>query len=147
MPIPTVPIRNPLEEAMAPEQLKELEKAAALLQNARLVGPQGDEHTVPAALYDLIYALLDHMKRGEAFTVFPHNALLTTQQTAQVLNVSHAYLNQLLAANEIPYHMVGRHRRLRLDDVLQLRKRRFEQRRVRLDELSALGQELQGESL
>ena len=147
MPIPTAPIRNPLEEAMAPEQLKELEKAAALLQNARLVSPQGEEHIVPAALYDLMRALLDHMKRGEAFTVFPHNALLTTQQTAQVLNVSRTYLNELLAKNEIPYQRVGRHRRLQLNDVLRLRKRRFEQRRVMLDELSALGQELQGESL
>lgn len=147
MAVPTTPIFSPSEEAVAPEQLKELEKATALLQSAKLVGPQGDEHTVPVALYDLMCALLDQLKRGMAFTVFPSDALLTTQQAAQVLNVSRAYLNQLLAANEIPYKIVGRHRRLRLDNVLNLRQRQFEQRSIILDDLSALGQELQGESL
>ncbi|MYF20992.1 MAG: helix-turn-helix domain-containing protein [Synechococcus sp. SB0677_bin_5] len=147
MPMPAMPIRSLLEEAVAPEQLKELEKATALLQGAKLVGPQGDEHTVPVAIYELMCVLLDHLKRGMAFTVFPSDALLTTQQAAQVLNVSRAHLNQLLAANEIPYEMVGRHRRLRLDNVLSLRQRQFEQRSAILDDLSALGQELQGESL
>ena len=147
MPIDTRPIHSPLEEAVAPEKLKELEEVTALLQDAKLVGPRGDEHTVPIALYDLMRVLLDHLKSGMAFTVFPSDALLTTQQAAQVLNVSRAYLKQLLAANEISYQMGDRHRRLRVDHVLQLRQRQFEQCSAMLDELSALGQKLQGENL
>ena len=74
-------------DSMPPEQLEEL---LALFQagEARLVGPQGEEHLVPAPLYGLLRGLLDNLKRGEAITVLPHDALLTTQQAAQILNIS-----------------------------------------------------------
>lgn len=110
------------------------------------MGPQGERHPVPAALYNLMRDLLEHLQRGESFTVFPHDALLTTQQAAQILNVSRAYLNQLLEAEPIPRVKLGSHRRLRLTDVLRLREQRFQHRSAMLDQLSALGQELQGEA-
>ena len=82
-------------DSMPPEQLEEL---LALLQagEARLVGPQGEEHLVPAPLYGLLRGLLDNLKRGEAITVLPHDALLTTQQAAQILNISRPYLYRLI---------------------------------------------------
>ena len=73
-------------EPMAPQELKELEKVAPLLQGAQLQGPHGESHPVPAALYHLMRDLLEHLQRGENFTVFAHDALLTTQQAAQILN-------------------------------------------------------------
>lgn len=139
-------LRKPVPEPMAPQELKELEKVAPLLEGAQLMGPQGERHPVPAALYNLMRDLLEHLQRGESFTVFPHDALLTTQQAAQILNVSRAYLNQLLEAEPIPRVKLGSHRRLRLTDVLRLREQRFQHRSAMLDQLSALGQELQGEA-
>ena len=110
------------------------------------MGPQGERHPVPAALYNLMRDLLEHLQCGESFTVFPHDALLTTQQAAQILNVSRAYLSQLLEAEPIPRMKVGSHRRLRLADVLRLREQRFQRRSAMLEQLSALGQDLQGEA-
>ena len=135
-----------MPETMTPQKLEELKKFATFLQEAQLLGPHDEQLPVPAALYDLMHNLLENLKRGESFTVFPHDALLTTQQAAQVLNVSRAYLNKLLEAEpSLRVEVVGSHRCLRLADVLQLREKRFEQRSAMLNELSALGQELQGE--
>ena len=133
-------------DSMPPEQLEEL---LALFQagEARLVGPQGEEHLVPAPLYGLLRGLLDNLKRGEAVTVLPHDALLTTQQAAQILNVSRPFLYRLIEEHAVPAVMVGSHRRLRIHDVLQLREQRHKLRRSALDELSDLGQELQVEAV
>jgi excisionase family DNA binding protein len=133
-------------DSMPPEQLEEL---LALFQagEARLVGPQGEEHLVPAPLYGLMRGLLDNLRRGEAVTVLPHDALLTTQQAAQILNVSRPYLYRFIAEHAVPVVMVGSHRRLRIHDVLQLREQRRQMRRSALDELSDLGQGLQVEGV
>ena len=139
-------LRKPVPEPMAPQELEELEKVAPLLEGAQLMGPQGERHPVPAALYNLMRDLLEHLQRGESFTVVPHDALLTTQQAAQILNVSRAYLNQLLEAEPIPRVKLGSHRRLRLADVLRLREQRFQRRSAMLEQLSPLGQDLQGEA-
>lgn len=133
-------------DSMSPEQLEEL---LALFQagEARLVGPRGEQHLVPAPLYGLMRGLLDNLKRGEAVTVVPHDALLTTQQAAQILNISRPYLYRLIEEHAVPVVMVGSHRRLRIHDVLQLREQRHQVRRSALDELSDLGQELQVEAV
>ena len=133
-------------DSMPPEQLEEL---LTLFQagEARLVGPQGEQHLVPAPLYGLLRGLLDNLKRGEAVTVLPHDALLTTQQAAQILNVSRPYLYRLIEEHAVPVVMVGSHRRLRIHDVLQLRDQRHQVRRSALDELSDLGQALQVEAV
>ena len=110
------------------------------------MGPQGERHPVPAALHNLMRDLLEHLQRGESFTVVPHDALLTTRQAARILNVSRAYLNQLLEAEPIPRVTLGSHRRLRLADVLRLREQRFQRRSAMLEQLSASGQDLQGEA-
>ena len=133
-------------DSMLPEQLEEL---LDLFQagEARMVGPQGEEHLVPAPLYGLMRGLLNNLKRGEAVTVLPHDALLTTNQAAQILNVSRPYLYRLIEDQSVPVVNVGSHRRLRIHDVLQLREERRHGRRSALDELSELGQEMQVEAV
>jgi excisionase family DNA binding protein len=91
--------------------------------------------------------LLNNLKRGEAVTVLPHDALLTTQQAAQILHLSRPYLYRLIENQSVPVLMVSSHRRLRIHDVLQLREERRQDRRRDLDELSELGQEMQLEAV
>ena len=151
--LPCPPVRG--LAPIPPDQLKQLDdlvkqldasfSAADPSESPRLVGPRGEEeHSVPEPLYGLMLTLLEHLKRGEAVTFLPSGALLTTQQAARILNVSRTYLNRLLEQKSIPCEMVGRHRRLRLDDVLQFRENQYRQRCEALDRLRALSNEVEG---
>lgn len=85
--------------------------------------------TVPAAAFKLFVEVLDELARGNAVTVAPVHAELTTQQAAELLNVSRPYLIGLLEAGTLPYRKVGTHRRIRLADVLTYQQADEERRR------------------
>jgi excisionase family DNA binding protein len=69
---------------------------------------------------------------------------LTTQQAADLLNVSRQYLVRLLDENRIAFRKTGQHRLLRIEDVLEFKKKRDKERRAGLRELSRMTQKLRG---
>jgi excisionase family DNA binding protein len=86
----------------------------------KIIAPDGSEQTVtlPAVAYRLLVDSLTQMSQGNAITLIPIQAELTTQEAADLLNVSRPYLIKQIEAGEIPHHKVGRHRRIRFDDLM-----------------------------
>uniref|UniRef100_E6QL06 Excisionase/Xis, DNA-binding n=1 Tax=mine drainage metagenome TaxID=410659 RepID=E6QL06_9ZZZZ len=103
---------------------------------AKLVGPDGKTQVLPTNLYSFLCRLLGDLKAGKSVTILQNNAELTTVEAAKLLAVSRQFLIQILERADIPYHMVGTHRRLYARDVLAYKGRRDSARRKTLDDLA-----------
>ena len=108
---------------------------------ARLVGPDGSQNDIPAELYGVLRDVVAALSEGLAITIAPHNTMLTTQEAADLLNVSRPTLVRLLTDGEIAHTMRGRHRRVLLRDVLDYRERTRQERRQVLDQMAADAEE------
>jgi excisionase family DNA binding protein len=93
------------------------------------------EITLTPAMSDLLLEVLRHVGSGHAVTLVPIQELLTTQQAGDLLNVSRPHLIKLLEQQAMPYSLVGRHRRVRAEDVFAYKAKRDEERAKALDEL------------
>ncbi len=97
---------------------------------------------IPSAAVRMLVRVLEEMARGNAVTLIPVHTELTTQEAADMLNISRPSLIQLLDEGKIDYRRVGTHRRVRLDALMKYKRQAETARRAALAELAAYDQEL-----
>lgn len=100
------------------------------------------EFFLPPAIVELIFRTLHHIADGNAVTLVPIHAELTTQEAANLLNVSRPYLIQLLEEGKIPFNKVGRHRRILFADILKYQEESKRKSAKARDELIKEAQDL-----
>lgn len=98
--------------------------------------------TVPVEAFDLLVEVLTHLANGHGVTVLPVRAELTTQQAADMLNVSRPFVIKLLDSGALPYRKIGSHRRIRLQDLLTYKSLDDARRKAAVDALAAEAQAL-----
>ncbi len=103
---------------------------------------ESEDLILPGYAINLLLAMLTEMSKGNAITVMPIHAELSTQETAELLNVSRPHLVDLLEQGKIPFRKVGTHRRVFANDVFDYKQRIDEARLKALDDLAAQAQEL-----
>lgn len=102
----------------------------------------GQELILPHSVHRLLIHLLTEMSRGNAVTLIPVHAELTTQEAADFLNVSRPYLIRLLESGQLRYRTVGSHRRVRFDDLSEFKRRQLAESQSKLEQLAAEAQKL-----
>ncbi|HMZ53986.1 MAG TPA: excisionase family DNA-binding protein [Nitrospira sp.] len=91
---------------------------------------------LPPSAVRLLFTILDEMSVGNAVMLIPFHAELTTQEAADVLNVSHPFLVNLLDEQKIPYRKVGTHQRILYADLMRYKNQIDADRRATLDHLT-----------
>jgi excisionase family DNA binding protein len=112
--------------------------------NVRIQPEDSPEETVsiPLSAFILLNDILIQMAQGNAITLIPIHAELTTQQAADILNVSRPFLVEQLDRNIIPHRKVGKHRRILFKDVMEYKKLTDSKRLEALKQLTAQAEEL-----
>ncbi|HEX4395154.1 MAG TPA: helix-turn-helix domain-containing protein [Mycobacterium sp.] len=104
----------------------------------------GDEDAlvIPRPTAVMFAQILDLLGQGRGVQIMPREAELTTQQAADMLNVSRPYLIGLLESGKIHFRRVGRHRRIKFEALLEYKRQDDLERRVAADDLADLSEEL-----
>lgn len=108
----------------------------------RLVAPDGRQVDVPRSVVGLLHEVVHHLAHERAVSIVPLHRELTTQQAADLLNVSRPHLISLLERGELPHTRPGKHRRVRFSDVMAYKHRREQVEKEALDGLAQLSQDL-----
>lgn len=142
------PVAAPTPEQRAVETLHDALEASTRTTKRtpayRLVGPDGEEISVPPSMFHVLVRASEVLARGDSITLVPVSKALTTQQAAQLLNVSRQYFVRLLDEGRMPFTRTGKHRRVRIDDVMAFKTKRDASRTDKLRELTALTESFGG---
>lgn len=130
------------DEKAAANQLRRILAAQATSEAPQRLRVLDDDNkpaeiALAPALSKLLMELLRHVGKGDAVTLVPVSQMLTTQQAADILNVSRPYLVSLLEKREIDHTLVGRHRRIKAENLFAYKAKRD---KTRADALSSLAE-------
>ncbi len=130
------------------EQARESSRLLAAIvgkgETARLVLHDDHEEpvSIPVSALRMFAEILAQMAQGNAVSMVPYHAELTTQEAADFLNVSRPFLVKLLETGQIPFHKVGTHRRVAFSELVKYRESTLAETRRAAAKLTSLSQEL-----
>lgn len=140
-----IPSESEIELSISSSRiLSSVQNSDSSTQTIKVKSENGEERSlsIPTVAYEMLIDILSQMAQGNAVTLIPVHAELSTQQAANILNVSRPYLIKLLESGEIPYYKVGKHRRILAQELYNYKSGIDTKRSQTLDELTALTQEL-----
>lgn len=136
------------DQQLAVNSLKSLQLAALTIKSAHSKGVKikiqetGSFFIIPKNALLLLAEILRNMAAGKSISINPSEAEVTTQQAADMLNVSRPHLVKLLESGQIPFKKVGKHRRILLHDIIVYKENLLQERAKQLDFLANQAQEL-----
>lgn len=140
---PALPSETDARLAKETSRLLATRTRSAAPLSIRVVGARNEDTLrIPASAVKMLVRILEEMALGNAVTLTPVHAELTTQEAADMLNVSRPTLIQLLDEGRIEYRKVGTHRRVRFESLMSYKRRNDAERRAALAELAAYDQEI-----
>jgi excisionase family DNA binding protein len=104
----------------------------------KLVGAKGRRAELPSAVVGLLDEILKNMQAGRTVHIVPESPQLTTQRAANLLGVSRPFMVRMLEEGQLPFHMVGSHRRVYLKDLLAYQKRRDAERHDAINRMARM---------
>ncbi|NIF21481.1 helix-turn-helix domain-containing protein [Candidatus Pantoea multigeneris] len=116
-----------------------LETQTISIQDAENVSHQIE---LPTSALMMLMTILGEVAEGNAVQVVPIHAELTTQEAANILNVSRPHLVKLLEEGELKFHKTGRHRRVFFADLMKYKEQRDQQSQKAMQDLSDLSQDM-----
>jgi excisionase family DNA binding protein len=124
--------------AISPQEQREISEIYAKLRaaEAKLIGPDGKTEILPNNLYSFLLRLLADLRAGHSVTILQSRHELTTVEASKILGMSRQFLITLLEKGEIPFHLVGTHRRMYVRDVIAYKAKRDIARRETLNNLA-----------
>ena|ERR1700683_1756778 len=132
-------IENTAPLPISEQDQKDIEKLYGALRKgkAKLVGPDGESRPLPDSLHAFLVELIGALQQGKCVYILQNQARLTTAEAANMIGVSRQFLVNLLEAGEIPYHKVGTHRRIYVQDLMRYKAKRDDRRKKILRDLVA----------
>lgn len=142
----TINSRKPTtqEQLAAKESYESLVSSIGLLQNnlAEIeISETGKRIRIPVSVLKLLVQILKEISQGNPVTVVPEATEITTQAASEVLGCSRPHVVRLLEEGKIPYSKVGKHRRIRYDDLMSFKKKMKVSQKKKLQDLMKLDEE------
>jgi excisionase family DNA binding protein len=134
-------LANPVTPQESEEQLAQELYEVLLDPNSGLLGPHNEPVQIPDSVRRAFLMVLVQMQKGNGVAVIPVGRELTTKEAADMLGVSRQYFVRLLDRGDLPFHMIGTHRRISLTDLLRYRARRDQERHSAINRIARQGVE------
>ncbi|CRM86267.1 helix-turn-helix domain-containing protein [Pseudomonas edaphica] len=145
LPKTILPLEKEVEAAVQGQrELASLLSTKFETQRIDIFDKEDKPHTLvlPTSALRLLVDILGELAIGNAVKVVPVHAELTSQEAADLLNVSRPHLVKMLEEGAIPFTKTGRHRRIRFSDLMAFKQRRDEESQEAMEALAQQAQAL-----